>query len=259
VTSTSDDKEKDKLIKSLRDQIAALIGQKVELERRLAAAERSTALSTVDALATRTIKAVEQAQQDLAAGAAGSPYVVSSFQAEFRGLFAHQGEELALRLPLPQEPILPDAGGRLSLSFARTPVDDPQRRDLAAAGRGLMVLVEEAQARFDRWPLTEGAAVARGLVAVLTGLFAAQPLWLPGDLAEAARALGDLTAKLAKAITARISGVVFDELLAASQDLKALAGQLRAAPFTEPPALGRLAAAVRSLLGVFPLLSATAP
>lgn len=253
MTNTSDDK--DKLIQSLRDQIAVLVGQKVELQNQLAALAKSTSLSTVDTLAARTARAVISAQEGMASGVAGSAYVVSSFQAEFRGLFAHQDQDLALRLPLPQEPIVPEAGGRLSLSFSRSPVDDPAGRALAAAGRSLLVAVEEAQARFDRWPVKEGAATARGMVGELTGLFGLSPRWAPGELAGSAQALGGLTGELAQAIASRISGRLFDELRAAGQDLTALATQLRKAPFTEPAALGRVAAAVQVLLSVFPVLT----
>ena len=126
---------------------------------------------------------------------------------------------------------------------------------LAATGRKLLVQVEEAQARFDRWPVREGAAIVRGVVGELTGLFALPPRWAPGDLAASVQALGALIDQLAQALVARVGGQLADALQGAGRDLTTLAGQLRAAPFTEPAALSRVLGAVQILLRLFPIVS----
>lgn len=178
-------------VKALRDQIARLITQNLELKRQLEELRREQADATMADIAAATVHAVRAAEQAIAAESPdGHRYIISELQTTLRGYIAPRADQFVLRLPTAQQAIPPGYLGSLQLTVGQMPA-------LPAAPiltQALVSGLEEAQALFSKWEQTPGAPAAQAVVTQLTHLLALHPNWEGAEFSRAMFALADAIA-----------------------------------------------------------------
>ena len=160
--------------KILRDQIARLLAQKVDLQRQLEDLSRERAQTGVDAIVAALARSVRDADATLAAQADKGPrFTVSEVDATFRGSVVGTASGVALRLPVPEYGVQPGHLGsiRMSMSVIPPPVAAPPPAWTSAPSpdERLRASLEQVQVSFsDR--RGAGQAAADDIVARTTSL-----------------------------------------------------------------------------------------
>jgi hypothetical protein len=120
------------LIKALRDQVARLITENLELRRQLEDLRRVKTDAPIANLAVSALNSIRSAEQTLADLAGDGPrYIISELEAEFKGVIAPQelaaqgttstGPALAFRVPLPEYGSAPGHLGSVRMTFEHIP------------------------------------------------------------------------------------------------------------------------------------------
>jgi hypothetical protein len=108
--------------KALRQQIARLLAQKVDLQRQLADVSRERAETGVDAIVAALGRSIRDADAALAAQSeAGPRFTVGDIDATFRGVVVGSTSGVALRLPVPEYGVQPGHLGSIRVSMAVVP------------------------------------------------------------------------------------------------------------------------------------------
>lgn len=180
-------------VKVLRDQIARLITQNLELKRQLEELRREQADATMADIAAAAVHAVRAAEQAIAAASPdGNRYIISELQTTLRGYIAPRADQFVLRLPTAQQAIPPGYLGSLHLTLGQTPtLSTPAAPSLTQA---LVNALETAQAIFSNWEQTPDAPAAQAVIAQLTHLLALHPNWEGNEFSRAIHALADAMA-----------------------------------------------------------------
>ena len=106
----------------LRDQVARLLSQTVELQRQLEDVSRERAQTDADALVAALAQSIRHADAALAAEAdAGPRFTVSEIDATFRGSIVATPSGVAVRLPVPEYGVRPDHLGSIRVAMGVIP------------------------------------------------------------------------------------------------------------------------------------------
>lgn len=192
-------------IKELRDQVARLISENLELERQLEDLRRAKTDAGVDELAVSAINSVRQAEAAFAElSTDGSRYVISELQTRYQGVIVPQGERLAFRVPLPEYGSAPGHLGMVQMTFNHMPppAGTPPSPALVAptiARSHLSAALEQTQLTLINWPRRSGERIAGKMVDLLTHLLGGA-LDEPSTLMEDVSQLRELLAAFSDAI-----------------------------------------------------------
>ncbi len=235
-----------RLVQELRNQVAKLITENLELSRQLEDLHRAKTDATVDALALSAISSVRTAEQAFAdLSTDGTRYVVSELQTRYQGVILPQGEKLAFRVPLPEYGSAPGHLGSVQMTFKHAPppaaaqVQPPPPDRLRAA-------LERAQSLFMGWPRRAGAAPAAKIADLITRLLGGEPLE-PGALLQQINLLSGLLTAFARGIQAEPPASAVEALQAAARQLAALIRGIDPAAGLSEQDLAALAAAIEQV------------
>jgi hypothetical protein len=192
------------LVKQLRDQVARLISDKLELQRQLEDLRRTKADAPISNLASGAAQSVRLAEQAMAEESdPQAHYIISEMEASFQGVVVSQAEELALRLPLPEYGVDPGHLGYIRMTLAHIPITpqpaQPSGVDQLAAG------LENVQAAFLRWERRGGARAAQQVVDQITQLLAARSTWQAPDILQNLTRLAETAQQAVKAAGASLA------------------------------------------------------
>jgi hypothetical protein len=230
-SSSQEDNNLERENKILREQIARLIGQKLELQRQLEDLRRTRSDVSVESLAVVVGNALQSAEQALnEAVDDGQRLTLSQLHTSFRGILMQQDDHLTLRLPLPEYAVSADQLGTLQMGFAGVPTLPVSNvmDELASALERVQVAFMELEVFFahhgkttchctflcsllPRWIVNEvskywggfyryGAVLAREIVARTTHLLATREQWEEENLLSSLNLLADTFIKLGKVL-----------------------------------------------------------
>ena len=192
-------------IKELRDQVARLISENLELERQLEDLRRAKTDASVEALAAGAINSLRQAEEAFAElSTDGSRYVISELQTRYQGVIVPQGDRLAFRVPLPEYGSAPGHLGMVQMTFNHTPPpagtpSSPAPPSPTIERNRLSAALEQTQLSLINWSRPSGARIAEKMVDLLTHLLGSA-LNDPSALVEDANQLRELLAAFSDAI-----------------------------------------------------------
>ena len=192
-------------IKELRDEVARLISENLELERQLEDLRRAKTDASVDALAASAINSIRQAEEAFAElSTDGSRYVISELQTRYQGVIVPQGEHLGFRVPLPEYGSAPGHLGMVQMTFNHTPPpasapSSPAPPTPTITRNRLSAALEQTQLSLINWPRQSGVRIAGKMVDLLTHLLGGA-LNDPTALVEDVRQLRELLAAFSDAI-----------------------------------------------------------
>ena len=178
-------------IKQLRDQVARLISENLELERQMEDLRRAKTDTSVDVLAAGAINSLRQAEEAFAElSTDGSRYVISELQTRYQGVIVPQGGRLAFRVPLPEYGSAPGHLGMVQMTFNHMPPpagapSSPAPPSPTVERNRLSAALEQTQLSLINWPRPSGARIAGKMVDLLTHL-------LGGALDEPSALVGDV-------------------------------------------------------------------
>lgn len=246
-------------IKELRDQVARLISENLELERQLEDLRRAKTDASVDELAASAINSVRQAEEAFAElSTDGSRYVISELQTRYQGVIVPQGERLAFRVPLPEYGSAPGHLGMVQMTFnhmpppagtSSSPAGTPSSPAPVAptiARSHLRAALEQTQLTLINWPRRSGERIAGKMVDVLTHLLGGA-LDEPSALVEDVNQLRELLAAFSDAIRLEKPPEAVRAYRAALKQLNTVLARLDPATGVVDEEIANLAAAVEQL------------
>src|SRR5688572_17571108 len=145
-------------IKALRDQIARLISEKLEIQRQLEEIKREAVDVGVDRFAAAVIRSVRSAERQIAEQVPDAQrHVISELETSLRGFMVERSGTLAIRLPIPEHAAPPDLMGSVRMTISQVPVLSvkPESRVLVPAE--VLETLERTQASFANFGLRRGA------------------------------------------------------------------------------------------------------
>ncbi|MBL8190722.1 MAG: hypothetical protein JNK38_22075 [Acidobacteria bacterium] len=230
-------------IKLLRDQVARLISQNLELRRQLDDFEREKTGLTIDEIGSVLIQAMRSAEEALAAESPNeSRYLISQLQTTLRGFLSRQATTLTLRMPRPEQTVPTDNLGSVQLNLVRVP-PPVLPNEVAAFGSAL----EIAQAAFNAWSQRAGANVAGQIVALATQMRATLSQWTADAFLASVRALADAAVNWSQSLGSSVPDRILESARAAAKRLFAAAQLLTPARRPSPEEFAVLAAATQQL------------
>lgn len=231
-------------LKLLRNQVARLVTQNLELKRQLEDLRRARTDASVESLATSTIQSLRQAEDQINASAQdGRRYAITDFQASYKGMLVPHEGTLDFRVPIPEYGA---AAGHLSsvqMTFSRLPVLPGQQVD----GSILFSRLERIQADFLAWERREGSSEASEVVAQVTYLISLSPQWTSPEFRKGLLAFAETLVRFSKTIQPVFPPQVVESYHQAAATLLRLADSLLAKDLWEPGDVNGLAAALEQL------------
>jgi hypothetical protein len=151
-------------VKALRDQIARLIGEKVQLENRVIELERDRAEMAVEGLAAAAVRSVRSAEDAMEAEAPGSNFRVPELEVTVRGYVAARDDTVLLRLPRPELTVPPEHLGTIRMLAVGVPAASKSVEPASDSRLPLVGVLQDAQSAFSGWPQRAGGAAAREIM-----------------------------------------------------------------------------------------------
>ena len=226
--------------KILRDQIARLLGQKVELERQLDDLSRDRAQTGVDTIVAALARSVRDADAAVLALADNAPrFTVGEIDATFRGTVVASTAGVGLRLPVPEYGVQPGHLGsiRLSMSAIPPPVTAPAPVVMTppSPDERLRASLEQVQVAFSQRQ-GAGKAAADDIVQHATTLLAsADARNTTTGLANGLDGIASGLTRSAKALSARERAADVEPYRNAAKGLQGVSREVRGAGSVKDP------------------------
>jgi hypothetical protein len=163
-------------VQRLRDEVARLVTKNIALEEELRALRATVAEIGLGEVGRSTAASLSRANAALAAEAPpGSPrWTVAEMSAEVRGVLTARGEEIALRVPLAEQPVPAEQLGAVRLTLRQSP-RAATTPSVAPSDISLRDAVARLQATAGRWPAGRGTAAAQRIVEQATMVLGLSP------------------------------------------------------------------------------------
>jgi cell division septum initiation protein DivIVA len=237
-------RESEAQLKVLRDQIARLVTQNLELTQKIEVLEQEKAELGVDLIARSLVQATRTAQQAIAAEAGdGGGYTIPELEVTVRGLLSRRGSDVAVRFPRPEDRIGADQLTSLRMTVVQVPP-----LQLSEQVRNLADALEGAQAAFAGWDREPGSAAASETLTRLTHLLSLRERWGDEEFVASARALAEAAVRFADATARQVPRDRAESYRIAAQSLLGLTRRLSRARRASAEDLGRLAAGIQNLV-----------
>ncbi len=246
--SDQDPNELKRQIQELREQVARLITDNLELGRQLEDLRRAKTDAGVDVLAAGAINSIRQAEQAFAELSPDGPrYVISELQTRYQGVIVPQSGGLAFRVPLPEYGSAPGHLGSVQMTFGHvTPPAGTPSAPAPAAGRArLAAALEQTQSLLINWPRRSGAPAAGKIVDRLTPLLGGGSRE-PSALLDEVKQIIDLLAGFIEDIRLEKPPSAVSACRAALKQLSAIVARLDPGAVTDAD-IANLSAAVEQL------------
>lgn len=159
-------------VQALRNQIARLIGEKVELQNRVIELERDRAEMAVEGLAAAGIRSVRSAEETMAAEAPGTNFRIPELELTVRGYVAARDGVVLFRLPRPELTVPPEHLGTLRMLAVEVPLASktPQQPERVPVPSPLATVLDDVRTMFGTWKPLVGRAAARDIAKRATEL-----------------------------------------------------------------------------------------
>jgi hypothetical protein len=161
-------------VQALRNQIARLIGEKVQLENRVIELERDRAEMAVEGLAAAAVRSLRSAEEAMAAEVPGTNFRVPELELTVRGYVAARDGAVLLRLPRPEVAVPPEHLGSIRMlavevpaASATTPSEQTERVPVPSP---LITVLNDVRATFETWKPLVGRMAARDIAKRATEL-----------------------------------------------------------------------------------------
>jgi hypothetical protein len=159
-------------LQALRNQIARLIGEKVQLENRVIELERDRAEMAVEGLAAAGVRSVRSAEEAMAAEAPGTNFRIPELELTVRGYVAAREGVVLFRLPRPELTVPPEHLGTVRMLAVEVPSPSitPQQTERVPEPSSLATALENVRTTFETWKPLAGRVAARDIAKRATEL-----------------------------------------------------------------------------------------
>lgn len=159
-------------VQALRNQIARLIGEKVELQNRVIELERDRAEMAVEGLAAAGVRSVRSAEEAMAAEVPGTNFRVPELEVTVRGYVAARDGAVLLRLPRPELSVPPEHLGTIRMLAVEVPSASttPQPQERVPVPSSLATVLGDVRSTFETWKPLVGRIAARDVAKRATEL-----------------------------------------------------------------------------------------
>jgi hypothetical protein len=232
-------------LKLLRDQVARLITENLELRRQLVDLQRARTDASIESLANSTVRSLRLAENQINIEAQDDKrYAISELETSFRGMLLPRNDSLDFRAPIPEYDTLSGHLSTIHMTFVNVPVlPSPP-----SAGQSFLPLLERIQAEFLNWERGEGNREANEIVAQTTYLLSMSLTWTSAEFRKGMLKLAETLVRFGKTIQQALPPIVVVSYQQAAANLLQLVQSLVEKGSLEPEELKKLSAALEQII-----------
>lgn len=213
----------EQVVKTLRDQLARLISQNLELRQRVENLEQEKADVAIKQIAASLAHSLQEAQEVIGAEDQGQhTYVISQMHTNLRGFITAGAQgDLVLTLARPEQLVQPESLASLFVNISRAPT-------LSSEGtfRSLAEALQDVQSVVDLWSREFSSMEAQEIVAYLTRLLGTSTHWNTTSFLRTFQVLASTVVNFGKLISDRAAPESLTTYRARAEDLLKMTDRL---------------------------------